>query len=94
MTIIHGDDKVHAPWLTNQVAAVVDLARAARSGGRSSTGRDSSVDRRAGGPQLVLSGRASLVGRIEADVLGPSGARLVHKQGRQGARVVRYRFPS
>jgi SAM-dependent methyltransferase len=89
MTIIHGDDKVHAPWLAQQVSTVIERSRAARGTGLSGTG----VAKRPGGPQLVLSGRPSLLGRIEADLLARSGARLAFKLNRNGARVVRYQFP-
>jgi len=44
------------------------------------------------GLQLVLTGRASLLGRLEADLLSRHGGRLFYKQGRDGYRVVRYQY--
>lgn len=44
------------------------------------------------GLQLVLSGRASLLGRLEADLLSRHGGRLFYKQGRDGYRIVRYQY--
>lgn len=44
------------------------------------------------GLQLVLTGRASLLGRLEADLLSRYGGRLFYKQGRDGYRVVRFQY--
>jgi len=44
------------------------------------------------GLQLVLTGRASLLGRLEADLLSRHGGRLFYKQGRDGYRVVRFQY--
>ena len=69
--IVHADDKVHTPWLTAELRALITAGT---------------------GLQLVLTGRASLLGRLEADLLSRHGGRLFYKQGREGYRVVRYQY--
>ncbi len=69
--IVHADDKVHTPWLANDLRELISAGT---------------------GLQLVLTGRASLLGRLEADLLSRHGGRLFYKQGRDGYRVVRYQY--
>ncbi|MGF1599311.1 MAG: class I SAM-dependent methyltransferase [Acidimicrobiales bacterium] len=75
---LHADDKVHAPWFYAQVARWLD--------------RHDEGDRPAGGDRhLVLSGRASLLGRLEADLLSRRRrGRVAYKRGERGFRVVRF----
>lgn len=69
--IVHADDKVHTPWLTAELRALITAGT---------------------GLQLVLTGRASLLGRLEADLLSRHGGRLFYKRGRDGYRVVRFQY--
>lgn len=77
--ILHADDKVHAPWFTQQVQwCLGQLAgRPAGSGPES---------------HLVLTGRASLLGRLEADLISRTRGRPAHRESRRGHRAVRYVF--
>ena len=72
--IIHADDKGHTPWFIHQVQAGLS-AMAGNPGA---------------GAHLLLSGRAGLIGRIEAEILNRRPGRIAHKQGRHGYRVVRF----
>lgn len=68
--LFHADDRVHAPWLYDQV------------------GRWLAADQP--GAQLVLTGRASILGRLEADLLGRARGRIHHRASRAGFRALRY----
>lgn len=75
MIILHADDKAHTPWLYEQVKRCLTRFDELR------------------GPQrnLVLSGRASILGRLEADLLARRRRGYVSfKNSERGARVVRY----
>lgn len=80
VTILHGEAKVHPPWLAGQVQRWLTLI--AGGAGVGTTGGATS--------SLVLSGRPSVLGRIEADVLGRGPGRIVHKRTVKGHRVLRY----
>jgi SAM-dependent methyltransferase len=79
LVIMHADDKVHAPYFTDQVERVLEHL-ATVSG------------RRAG--DLVLTGRAGLLGRLEADLLARRPGRIVHKASQRGFRALRHRVAS
>jgi SAM-dependent methyltransferase len=77
LVIMHAEDKVHAPYLYDQV--VRTLNHLGHVEGREH--RD-----------LVLTGRSSLLGRLEADVLKGRPGRLAYKVSQRGFRVLRYRL--
>lgn len=74
--IMHAEDKVHAPWFTHQVQAA--LHHLSQVPGRPT--RD-----------LVLTGRAGLLGRLEAEVLRRAPGRVAHKASQRGFRALRVR---
>jgi hypothetical protein len=76
--LLHAEDKVHTAWYVHEVRSWL-----ARLGSRASS--PVRVDH-----HLVLTGRAGLLGRLEADVLARGGGRVAHKQNHHGYRVIRY----
>ena len=78
VTILHADDKVHGPWLTAEVRRYLDAVAA--------------FDWHAGAeqPQLVLSGRSGILGRLEADVLARRPGHVAYKKSVKGHRVLRF----
>ncbi|MCP3992842.1 MAG: methyltransferase [Actinomycetia bacterium] len=77
LVIMHGDDKVHAPYFYDQVVRTLDhLGHTAGSKHR----------------DLVLTGRASLLGRLESDLLRTRRGHVAYKMSQRGFRAVRYRL--
>ena len=70
--IIHADDKVHTPWLVHELRTWLAAAPSGPGGER----------------QLILTGRAGLLGRLEVDLLARTRGRLADKANRHGYRVV------
>ncbi len=77
LTILHADDKVHGPWLTNEVTRYLDHV----------AGADASD---LGERHLVLSGRSGILGRLEADLLNRRPGHVAYKKGVKGHRIVRF----
>jgi hypothetical protein len=73
--LLHAPDKVHVPWLVAEVERFLS-ARPPASGG--------------GERQLVVSGRAGPLGRLEAETLRRHRGRVAFKQSERGYRSLRY----
>lgn len=77
LIISHADDKVYAPWFFDQVKRCLDRLQNVEADGP----RD-----------LVLTGRASLLGRLEAEVLRRRKGHIAYKESQRGCRSVRFRL--
>jgi hypothetical protein len=75
LVIVHADDKVHGPWFTAEIVRYLDDV-------------DSNRDR--GRHDLVVTGRAGLLGRLEADILRRRRGQVAFKNGVKGYRAIRY----
>lgn len=76
LILAHADDKVHGPWFVDQVERCLNhFGRGVVAGPR----------------DLVLTGRASLLGRLEADLLRRRRGHVAYKESRRGWRAIRFR---
>ncbi|MEM8925136.1 MAG: methyltransferase [Actinomycetota bacterium] len=78
VVLLNAPDKVHGPWYVEQVKRTL--------AGFAAAGLDRPAD-------LVLTGRAGLLGRLEVDVLKRQRGHVAHKRSERGFRVVRFRVP-
>ena len=75
VVILHAPDDVAAPWLYQLVAECLEVFDANRSSSY----------------QLVLSGRSSMLGRLEADLMTRRRrGHVAYKKSKHGHRIVRY----
>lgn len=76
LILAHADDKVHGPWFVDQVERCLDrFDRGVMAGPR----------------DLVLTGRAGLLGRLEAEQLRRRRGHVAYKESRRGWRALRFR---
>ncbi|MEM7341840.1 MAG: methyltransferase [Actinomycetota bacterium] len=78
LIVLHADDRTHTPWFFEAVRTCLAHLDAV----------DDDEPR-----DLVLTGKASLFGRLEADVLRRARGHIAHKESRRGFRVLRFRVP-
>ncbi|MEL7207297.1 MAG: methyltransferase [Actinomycetota bacterium] len=76
VVIFHAPEKVHGPWLVDQIEHIIATFRA------SDHGRPC---------DLVLIGRAGPLGRLESDVLARRSGHVAHKRSERGFRALRFR---
>ncbi|MEM9134102.1 MAG: methyltransferase [Actinomycetota bacterium] len=76
VVVFHAPEKVHSPWFVDQVERIVAAFRTA------------DMDRPG---DLVMTGRAGLLGRLESDVLARRKGHVAHKRTERGFRALRFR---
>ncbi len=78
VAVLHAGDKVHGPWFTEQVRQALRLLNEGAADGPT---------------DLVLTGRAGILGRLEVDVLRRHRGGVAHKRSERGFRALRFRVP-
>lgn len=76
VVVFHAPEKVHSPWYVDEVERIIAAFR------------NADMDRPG---DLVMIGRAGLLGRLESDVLARRKGHVAHKRTERGFRALRFR---